>query len=295
MRNNSKDSNLKISNINKPKSIAKLKQSYKLNNSLKKNSKLFIKKQKLNANHVNIKKTNADVFIIENLPNKDRNQKNHHHKIYDNKSNSKDVYVNRKKFDKPDEYCESSSNSSTSNNAKSLKHVHSADNIQSNSNQNNYSYYTKEFISVPTYSLAPSTVKSMTELSNIKTSYENTHLSHRINSLNTISEVETQQPYHHKRGEIKNNLIKPTTQCFQSNNNYSDLNKCISSIDYLKEQEYQWKLEQLHKYNQQQNAKMNDLHLNLHQPNSIYDKNFRFIKKPIAKFNDNENIDSHGF
>ena len=297
---------MKSLNINKPKSIAKLKQPYKLNASLKKNSKLFIKKQKLGENPLYYKssnskqKQNADIFLVENnLPNENHKLNNDTRMsriAYDDYIlNNKDVYLNKRRFDKPDEQIDefgesSSSNSSSSNNVPTQNSRHFAvdKNVHSSSNpQEKYSYYTKEYISVPTYSIAPSTVKSMCELSNIN-AYDQSKPSYINTSLNTISEVQIQQPCH-KYSELKNNLNNV-------NDLYSDSNAFISSIDYLKEQEYMWKLEQLKKFNPQNvSSKANELRLNLHCPDSSYEKNFKFIKKPIAKSNNDHSTDSHGF
>ena len=238
---------------NKP-TISKLKQR-ELNNSLKKNSKLFKKKQKnIENNYCSMKHERQmeknNIFVIENQSNK---------KSFGNGANyllKKEVYFNKKtvglknKNEKLDECTSSdSSNSSSSNNELKKSSIE----MCPNSINSKTSYFTKEYISVPTYT----TACDLKVCDQYMPTYRKTF-------LEPITESQT--PYKPHSG-IKNNFSKKISDDSGENRFFAPSQRNISSKDFLREQENQWKAEQNKKILHQKNKKFNGLpfNLNIHQ------------------------------
>ena len=245
---------------NKP-TISKLKQR-ELNNSLKKNSKLFKKKQKnIENNYYSMKNERQmeknNIFVIDNQSNK---------KSLGNGANyllKKEVYFNKKtvglknKNEKLDECTSSdSSNSSSSNNELKKSSIE----MCPNSINSKPSYFTKEYISVPTYTTA----------FDLKVCDQ--HMSmYRKTFLEPITENQT--PYKPNSG-IKNNFSKSNDMFSKKisdgsgeNTFFAPSQRNISSKDYIRKQENPWKAEQNKKILHQNNKKFNGLpfNLNIHQ------------------------------
>jgi len=233
---------------NKPNTIEKLRQSYKLNNSLRKNSKMFLKKQNhLENNYLSMKNEyeieKNDVFVIEDqLDQKCVETGTNHLK------KSKEVYHNKKRFDlkkkdKLEDVCETSSDSS--NSSKCNKEIRNVVPI-SNLNKDKFVYFTKEYISVPTYSIT----------SNLKT-FESQIPSKRNSILEPIMEIQTQ--HHNPRqiqGVFKNHLSKSNENFCKNKSDesnearlFAQSKKLISPLDYLKDRERQWKIEKPNTHN----------------------------------------------
>ena len=145
----------------------------------------------------------AQIFFIEN-----QRVENEINQMEPN--SRKEIHINKKRFEKlvEEDLCESSSISSDS-----LKKTKATNLCASKAKTNidKYSYFTKEYISLPTYC--------------------------STNNINSCC--------HKKQALVKNNLSKSNENIHKNGNNGNEVSfipepgNCITSLDYLKDQEYQ--------------------------------------------------------
>lgn len=231
----------------KPKSIAKLK----LNKSNKNNSKLYLKKQQKSDR--GSEKSNPSLFLIENKSENENfqtyicNESNKsNYSSYLASANSETYKKRTKSMDNPlrikiEDLSESSSSSCGVGGGLSDRNMHDNGHVNLNYACND------DLVSVPTYSLSSTSMQSLGELAN----------------------------YRHGTKPKKVSYDKYDKQIFQSNcdnsefGTYSVARNLVSSVDFLRDQEYQWELERLKQHKKQ----------NKNEIKNYLSKNYKLINK----------------